>query len=94
MLKARVTNVGSLGVRPGALVAFYQGTSAAGTPLGTATITSPLLPGGSTTLSLQIAAPTTPTDYFAVADSASTVAECDESNNSDGATAVTCPVIQ
>jgi hypothetical protein len=51
VLRARVTNLGALGVRPGVAVTFHRGTSAAGPVLGTAMTTVPLLPGQSTILS-------------------------------------------
>ncbi len=91
-LRARVTNLGALGVRPGVGVTFHQGTSAAGAVLGTATTTVPLLPGQAQTLSITVADPPTPTAYFVTVDSPpGTVAECDETNNDDGATDVQCP---
>ncbi len=94
VLRARVTNLGSLGVRPGVMVTFHAGTSAAGMLLGTATTVQPLLPGGSTTVTLEVPSSQAAQDFFAVADSAATVEECDELNNGDTATGIGCPVIQ
>jgi hypothetical protein len=91
VLEARVTNVGSLGVYPGAQIEFRKG-GASGALLGTASTTVPLLPGGSTTATLSVAASEGP-DFYAAADGAAAVAECDESNNSDATTGATCPLI-
>jgi len=94
VLRARVSNLGTLGVFPGVEVTFHQGTDATGPVLGTATTTQPILPGGSTYAELAIPNPMTATDYFAVADSAGTVAECDETNNTDDVAGATCVIIQ
>ena len=92
VLRARVTNLGALGVRPGVAVTFHQGTSAAGPVLGGGTTSVPLLPGASTVITVAVANPNTPTDYYAVVDSPpGTVAECDETNNGDGVTDAECP---
>lgn len=93
VLAARVTNLGSLGVRPGVTVAFHEGASAAGPLLGSVMTTQPILPGGSTVVKITIPVPAVASDYFAVADSAATVAECDELNNTDSATGVACPIV-
>jgi len=93
-LRARVTNLGALGVAMGVPVAFHLGTSAAGVLLGTAITTTPLLPGQSTTVALAIEAPAAPASYFAVADPGAgggDIAECNESNNTDGLTDAECP---
>lgn len=90
VLDARVTNLGALGVPSGVTVAFYEGTDATGPMLGTATTPSPILPGGSTHATLAIPTPIVATDYFAVVDSAGTVAECDENNNDDDVAGAIC----
>jgi hypothetical protein len=91
-LRARVTNRGALGVRPGVTVNFHRGTSAADPVVGTATTTVPLLPGGSTILTTTVDDPPAPTSYFVAVDPPpGAVAECDEANNDDGATGVICP---
>ena len=91
-LRARVTNQGALGVRPGVTVTFHRGTSAAGPVIGSATTTVPLLPGQATILAITIADPGTPTSYFVTVDTPpGVVAECDETNNDDTATDVRCP---
>jgi hypothetical protein len=93
-LRARVSNIGALGVLPGSEVTFYRGSNASGTILGLSTVTVPLLPGASTVLTLAAADPDTPTEYFATVQGNSTsliVAECDESNNSDGEAPSKCP---
>lgn len=94
-LQARVSNVGALGVPPGAVVTFYQGTDATGTNLGTAVTTEALLPGGSTVVTLAVTAPVEDTDYFAEVDgtTAVTVAECDLNNNGAQVTQVGCVTI-
>jgi hypothetical protein len=94
-LRARVSNQGALGVPMGAEVSFYRGTDATGAFLGTATTTMPLLPGQSETVSITIPAPIGDSDYFAEVDGsgALTVAECDDSNNTDLTTEAGCPVV-
>lgn len=91
-LQARVSNVGALGVPPGAVVTFYKGSNNTGTNLGSATTTEALLPGGSTVVTLAVTAPVDDTDYYAEVDgtSAVTVAECDLANNSAQVTQVGC----
>jgi len=93
VLDARVTNLGALGVPPGVVVTFYQGTDATGTVLGTATTTQPVLPGGSVHAKLPIPEPASPQNYFGVVDSANTVSECDEGNNTDDVAGASCAVI-
>jgi hypothetical protein len=94
VLDARVTNLGALGVFPGVAVTFYQGTDATGTVLGTVSTVPPILPGGSTHVTLAIPIPTVPTDYFVVVDSASAIAECDELNNDDDIVGAACIIVQ
>lgn len=91
VLKARVTNVGSLGVLPGAEIVFRK-TNASGAVLGTATTTVPLLPGGSTTVSIMVPSNMGP-DFYVSADGPAAVAECNESNNSDATVGAMCPII-
>ncbi len=91
-LRARVTNRGALGVRPGVTVNFHRGTATTDPVVGTATTTVPLLPGGSTILTVTVDDPPAPTsDFVAVDPPPGAVAECDEANNDDGATGVICP---
>ncbi|MEZ4401131.1 MAG: hypothetical protein R3B06_13990 [Kofleriaceae bacterium] len=95
VLRARVTNLGALGVRPGVAVTFYRGTSAAGPVIATATTTVPLLPGQSTVLTTTVPDPASPTDFFVTVDTPpGMVAECDETNNADGASNVACPRVE
>ncbi|MGE0397628.1 MAG: FG-GAP repeat domain-containing protein [Kofleriaceae bacterium] len=93
-LRARVTNVGALGVHPGTAVEFRQ-TDATGALLGSGTVTTPLLPGGSAIVTLDV--PTTSgTDFWAGVDGApavGAVAECDETDNQDATTGAACPTI-
>ncbi|MBC7977456.1 MAG: hypothetical protein H7138_20980 [Myxococcales bacterium] len=93
VLDARVTNLGALGVPPGVAVTFYQGASPAGANLGTANTTVPLLPGGSTHVKLTIPLPLELGNYFGVADSTNTVAECDETDNTDDVAGAGCTII-
>ena len=93
-LRARVTNLGALGVPMGVPVAFHLGTSASGALVGAASTTIPLLPGQSTTVPLRVEAPDATASYFAAVDPGSeggTIAECNENNNSDRLDGVECP---
>ena len=97
-LRGRVTNLGALGVPMGVSVAFHEGTSASGPLLGTGVTAVPLLPGQSTTVGLVIPEPEVETSYFARVDPAiggdgGMVAECNESNNTDGLTEAECPSV-
>ncbi len=99
-LRARVTNLGALGVPMGVEVTFWRGTDASGELLGAATTTAPLLPGNSTIVTLTVAAPDVDTDYYAAADTApgpgggvGIITECDETNNGDRITEAACPVV-
>lgn len=91
-LKARVTNLGALGVPPGVLVEFYAGTSTTGAPIATRTTAVPLLPGASTTVSAPVPLGT---GAFAVRvdGDVDEVSECLEDNNSDSTTDASCGVI-
>ncbi len=96
VLRARVTNLGALGVFAGVAVSFHQGTSAAGPVVGSGTTTVALLPGQSTVVTATVPDPPAPTDYFATVDGASApgaIAECDEANNDDATTSAACPGI-
>ena len=96
VLRARVSNVGALGVPPGAIVTFHQGTTNAGPVLGMGATTMPLLPGASTTVSIAVTAPMTDADYYAEVDgtAATTTPECDLNNNNDAVTQAGCIVIE
>jgi hypothetical protein len=93
-LRARVTNVGALGVLPGAVVEF-RAANATGALLGMGVVTTPLLPGGSALVTLDV--PTTSgTDFWAGVDGApgaGSVAECDETDNQDATSGAACPTI-
>jgi hypothetical protein len=90
-LRARVANLGTLGVPAGVSVAFYTGTLAArGALLGTAATAVPLLPGASTLVSIDVPLGGEPPYAFvAVVDDdgagAGAITECDED---DGAAAI------
>jgi hypothetical protein len=92
-LRARVTNIGALGVYPGVVVEFRD-TNATGTVLGTGTITTPILPGGSGVVILDV--PATSSNFWAGVDGApagGSVAECDETDNVDSVADARCPTI-
>lgn len=93
-LRARVRNAGALGVPAGIEVRFYEGTDANGTFIDSAFTTEPLLPGGSTQVSVRFPDDMQPHDFFAVVDgvdaASGVVNECDESNNSAVTTSARC----
>jgi hypothetical protein len=96
VLRARITNVGALGVRPGVAVSFHQGTTAAGPVVGTGTTTVPLLPGQSTVVTVPVANPLSPSGWFVIVDGVTApgaVPECNETNNSDATSSAACPII-
>jgi hypothetical protein len=97
-LRARVKNVGSLGVPAGVKVTFYEGTSATGTPIGEAATTKSLLPGESEVVSMQRAITGgAPASFFVTVDGAvsgAAVNECLEDNNSANAAGLVCPGIR
>ncbi|CAN5765044.1 hypothetical protein BH11MYX2_BH11MYX2_09770 [soil metagenome] len=93
-LRARVTNVGALGVVPGTTVEFRL-NDATGTVLGSGTITTPLLPGGSGVVKIDVAA-SVGMNFWAGVDGApavGAVAECNELDNQDTAIGAHCPII-
>ena len=101
-LRARVRNVGNLGVAAGVPVSFYRGSVASpGELLGTVTTAVDLLPGASTVVTLD--APIEglgPFEFHAVADDDGTgaggaglVEECDEDNNAGGIADVDCNLL-
>ncbi|MEZ4366318.1 MAG: hypothetical protein R2939_08505 [Kofleriaceae bacterium] len=92
-LKARVSNLGALGVPPGVEVAFYAGADATGTLLGIVSTTVPLLPGASTTVTQAVPVGAAGSYAVTVDGLLDAVGECDEANNSDAATAVSCGVV-
>ncbi len=92
-LRARVTNVGALGVYPGVVVQF-RAVNETGTVLGSGTITTPILPGGSGVVLLDV--PATSSSFWAGVDGApavGVVAECNEADNLDSVTEAFCPTI-
>lgn len=97
-LRARVTNLGALGVPPGVPVAFHLGASASGPVIGSGTTAVPLLPGQLTTVAVDVEEPDDKSSYFAQVNPASgggdgAVSECNESNNSDGISEAGCPTV-
>lgn len=97
-LIARVTNLGSLGVHMGVPVLFERLLEdGSAEVLGTAFTTGPLLPGQSEIVILNVPGLEGMQDYRVTVDLGSTsaeeVAECDEDNNTDEITEVSCFVI-
>ena len=98
-LRARVSNVGTLGVPAGVSVAFYAGTpTMRGALLGTGLTTVPLLPGASTLVSIDVpltGAP--PYAFVAVVDDdgtgAGTIPECDEDNGTAAIDGLDCAIV-
>jgi hypothetical protein len=95
LLRARVKNVGSLGVKPGVEVAFYQGKDTGGTLLGMAVTKTGLLPGASEIVELpapQIDGAAL-LDYYVEVDEGplgGSVAECHEDNNTASVSGASC----
>jgi hypothetical protein len=97
-IRARVKNLGSLGVPAGVKVDFYLGPDATGTHLGTRLTTVPLLPGASERIDLvwPVSGPPPYTFHVVVdgtAGSSSAFDECNEGNNDASTPAVACPLI-
>lgn len=96
-LLASVSNLGALGVPAGIDVSFYYGADAAGDLLGSAKTTKPLLPGASEVVELEISLEdrVEPYSFYVVVDGStaaeSEVDECDEDNNADGLSGISCP---
>lgn len=98
-LRARVANIGNLGVPAGVVVAFYEGTpSAPERFLGSATTIVDLLPGASTLVTIDApleGAP--PFAFFAVVDDdgsgGGVVVECDEDNNTAAIDGIDCDIV-
>lgn len=97
LLRARVTNQGSLGVAPGVKVEFFAGTDATAPLLAAKATTKVLLPGQSEVVSLDVPGQGSASSYFVRVDGAggvSLVQECLEDNNSAGATGIRCPTVR
>ena len=94
-IRARIQNIGSLGVRSGVPVTAYV-TNAAGVVVDvrTSTTTELLLPGASATMELSFDASETATAVRVVVDDDGSGAgierECDESNNGSEPVPITC----
>ncbi|MDB4993464.1 MAG: uncharacterized protein JWM74_896, partial [Myxococcaceae bacterium] len=98
-LRARVKNVGSLGVAAGMKVDFYLGTNASGQAIGQGTTTKALLPGQSEVVTIIYSLSGAPANlaFFVTVDggtAASVVQECLEGNNSASAGGIQCPSIR
>jgi hypothetical protein len=98
-LRARVSNLGSLGVLPGVPVSFYDGApGTGGALLGTASTTVPLLPGASSIVELPVSlSGEAPFSFHAIVDrDGSTdgdIAECNEDNNTGFLSDVDCGLL-
>jgi hypothetical protein len=95
LLRARVANVGALGVPAGIEVRFHAGTDSAAPLLGTGTTAVALLPGASTVVELAVPDPGVPGDYYAIVDDGAggpgAVPECNDGNNGGSAASGGCP---
>lgn len=89
-LVAQVQNAGSVGVAAGVKVAFFEGQSPSGKPIGTASTQKAIAPGGSESVTLDVAAPGGAGAYYAVVDSDGSVPECIEDDNEASVSGVTC----
>jgi hypothetical protein len=99
-LRARVSNVGNLGVGPGVPVAFRSGTPESPGPLlGVGATEVTLLPGSSTVVELTVPLEGDgPYAWVAIVDDdgtgAGVVVECDEDDNAAAIGAVDCEIIE
>jgi hypothetical protein len=100
-IRARVANVGSLGVPAGVRVEFFLGAPPAtgATAFVTAFTTKPLLPGGSEVVTATHADATIdPLAFTVVVDGAAasgtSIHECNEANNSGSVGGARCPRVQ
>lgn len=96
-LRARVKNIGSLGVPAGIKVLFFEGVDANGMLLGEKLTTMPLLPGAFEVIELPYALENfDPVPIFVRVDGVDAqsgiVSECDEENNGAGNASVQCVV--
>ncbi|MBK7154068.1 MAG: hypothetical protein IPH72_20190 [Sandaracinaceae bacterium] len=95
-LRARVTNLGALGVYMGVPVRFERTTGGTVTLLGTAATTMPLLPGQSEVVTFDAPALEVDQDYRVIVDFDDAgavddvVNECDENNNANEASGARC----
>jgi len=94
-LRARVKNIGSLGVPAGVEVLFFAGVDNTGTLLGTLPTTVPLLPGAFEVVELPLMLDSPdPVPIFVTVDGADAMSgvipECNEDNNAASNGAVQC----
>lgn len=102
LLRARVSNGGSLGVPAGVRVDFYLGAppAAGAAPFATAKTTKALLPGASeiVTATYPVAASSTALSFTVVVDGAAatgtSIDECNEANNQTSLGGAVCPQVQ
>lgn len=93
---ARVTNFGSIGVPAGVPIAFYRGTSTAGTLIDTVLTTKALLPGAYELITLPYTIPAGdqgPFEFYVSIGTSGPVVECRADNNGTGSMATNCGVI-
>jgi hypothetical protein len=95
-LRARVKNLGALGVGSGVKVDFYLGSDATGMLIGSGVTMKALLPGESDVVSVAftVAGQTPPFSFFVVVDGgASAINECREDNNGASTPPIACPIV-
>jgi len=95
-IQARVVNFGSIGVPAGVPIAFYRGTSTAGTLLGTVTTTQGLLPGAAEVVTLSYPVPDGdlgPFDFFVTIEEGGPAVECRTDNNGTASSGAECVII-
>ena len=96
VIRARVTNLGALGVYMGVPIRFERTTGGNAVELGISATTIPLLPGQSQVVALTVQALTGFQDYRVTVDYGSgmgMVNECNEGNNTGETTGADCGVI-
>jgi hypothetical protein len=91
VLVVTIQNKGTLGVLAGATIELYAGTAPNGTLVGTSTVPVALLPGQSTTVSLDVPPPADgQASYYVVLDPENNVVECKDDNNIGTLSQITC----
>ena len=95
-LTLRVWNRGAVLVSQGMPIAIYAGP-AGGAPFAVVRTTSPILPGSSETVTLDVPGPAAPQDYTIVVNDDGTgegvVGECDRGNNAVPLTQLRCTAV-
>jgi hypothetical protein len=95
-VQARIVNYGSIGIPAGVPIAFYRGTSTAGTRIGTVTTTQGLLPGAAEIVTLDYQVPmgdNGPFDFYVTIEEGGPAIECRTDNNGAGSSGAECVII-